>query len=74
MAGPSFNLGFAFLGFGSIGKGFFMDQLYRQAASGKSTAFFAIMFFYSAVYINSAAGVEFAIRALQDVDMPHDCS
>ena len=48
-----------------------MGKLYRQAAPSASAAFFGIMLFYSSIYISGAAGVQDAIGAFEDVDVPH---
>ena len=71
LAGPAFDLILAFEGLGSCIERFFVNKLNRQATPRTSTAFLAIMFDYSTVYVGGCAGVEGAIGTTEYVDVPH---
>ncbi len=62
MAGPAFDLGFAFQGLRSSLIGFFIQQLNRSARSGVNAAFFAAVFIYSSTNVGSCASIKSVIR------------
>jgi len=57
LTAPSLDLGLSLLGFGAVGMVFLVNKFNWKATSGASAAFFAVVFFYSSVYIGGAAGV-----------------